>query len=71
MTVEECIGKYGADGKEHGCPVKFGTAKAGEIFETNGVKSERGIYCVQRGPDEPQFAVPGSHLKILAEVGRK
>jgi hypothetical protein len=53
VTVEECIGKYDVDGKEHGYPIKFGTAKAGEIFETNGVKSKQGIYCVQRRPNEP------------------
>jgi hypothetical protein len=70
VTAEECIRKYGADGAEHGYPVKFGPAKAGEVFETDGAISTRGIYCVKRGSDEPRFAIPGSHLKILKEVGR-
>ncbi|KAH6669328.1 hypothetical protein B0J14DRAFT_598426 [Halenospora varia] len=62
VTVEGCIEIYGRDDDY---PVKFGAAKAGEVFVSDGTMDSRNIFRAQHVPDGPSLAFPASSFKML------
>jgi hypothetical protein len=65
ITAEECIERYGSD---DGYPIKFGTAKAGEVFVSDGKMDSRNIFCTLQVSDVPSLAFPASSFRMLIET---
>jgi hypothetical protein len=65
ITAEACIVRYGSD---DGYPIKFGTAKAGEVFVSDGTMDSRNIFCTLPVPDGRSLAFPASSFRMLIET---